>query len=186
MVHVISRKGKKTKFNKSKLKKSVLDAATEANVGEHKSKKIATEIANSIEEKIKTHDKIDASKIREYVVGELFTREHHKVAHAYRGYKKEYLPPSVKGAVEKVIDTAEKIEEERSEILFLTKLQRFGVALGGAVLLQGVLFVLIGLFLFFKNVQLGFLAGGAFYPAIILLVLTGAIQFLAGLVMISR
>lgn len=96
----------------------------------------------------------------------------------------EKLPSDLKDVVEQVVQQAETIEVKSEKIMFLTVLKRFGVAIGGAILLIGVLFALSAVWIFTEVIPLGLDVKMKIIISV-LVGLAGLLQVFGGLVLVA-
>ncbi len=97
----------------------------------------------------------------------------------------EAIPEDLKEIVQKIAKDAEDMELRLSEFKFVHSVKMFGVAVGGAVFVLGILFVLIAFFLaldvFGLNIPGKIIVATASTSAVI-----GIIQMTAGILLIGK
>lgn len=67
--------------------------------------------------------------------------------------QEEELPEEKKEKVEEVVEEARKVEAKTERLLFLTKIKRLGVVLGGALLFVGFMLLLSAFLVFFELID---------------------------------
>lgn len=87
-MNVVKKSGKKQKFSKAKLMKSIQDAAKEAGLSPAKRKVLAKEVVDSFVEAAKKKKVMKAVEIRRSVLGRL-DRRAKSVSKAWRRYDKK-------------------------------------------------------------------------------------------------
>ncbi len=85
---VIRKDGTKQPFDSEKIKKSISNAAREANLSEERQNEVVEEVTNKVIQSIQEKDEVATSEIREKILAELDSVEP-SVSAAWRKYEEE-------------------------------------------------------------------------------------------------
>ncbi|MBD3203268.1 hypothetical protein GF327_03170 [Candidatus Woesearchaeota archaeon] len=95
------------------------------------------------------------------------------------------IPPDLKEVVQRIAQDAEDMELRLSEFKFVHSMRMFGVAVGGAIFILGLLFILVSVFVF------GNLFGLELTKKIRIVIsatsgIIGIVQIIAGVLLIGK
>ena len=102
-----------------------------------------------------------------------------------KGEVRYEMPEDLKEVVRRVARDAEDMELRLSEFKFIHSLKMFGVAVGGATFVLGILFILVAVFLFSNLLELK-ISYNLRTMASITSGVIGVIQILAGVLLIGK
>ena len=95
------------------------------------------------------------------------------------------IPDDLKEVVHRIAQDAEDMDLRLSEFKFIHSSKWFGVAVGGAVFVLGVMFILVSIYMFFNLFELAIGQDTAIMIGSASAVI-GALQLLAGVILMGR
>ncbi len=95
------------------------------------------------------------------------------------------MPEDLKEVVQRIAKDAEDMELRLSEFKFIHSLKMFGVAVGGAVFITGILFILLSVFIFFNLFDITLSQKLRIVISTTSLVI-GGLQLMAGVLLIGK